>query len=183
MFNWFKKKEKTPQPRHRDLVYLNETEKWNSLAEFAKNNQPAIIMGWFAETVEKAREALAASGLEIRPVLAQGYSETGLHDKNLVLLEHYPLPEKEFPLLSSAAPRSIIVVSSLDEPLFRYFGGNRLQELMGKMGFAPGETIEHQMINASIKRAQEKLSTKITLDFSARSQEEWFRRCGLEIAG
>jgi len=61
-----------------------------------------------------------------------------------------------------------------------YFGGERLISLMQKLGMAPGETIEHPMITASIKRAQEKLSSKITVDFSARSQEEWFRRSGIE---
>lgn len=182
MFDWFKKKEKVPQARHRDLIYLSNSEKWQALAALAQEAQPVVIMGWFAETVEKAKQALSSAGSKIVPQQAHAYAESSLQDKTLILLEHYPLPEKEFPLLSSTAPRAITVISSLDDPLFMYFGGERLKSLVEKLGMAPGETLEHQMITASIKRAQEKLSAKITLDFSARSQEEWFRKSGFEIS-
>jgi len=180
MFDWFKKKDKTPPLRGRDIIWTSSTQKWSALPSMASSNQPVVVVCWFQETLEKAKQVLAAAGVNITPQLNHSFIESSLTDKTLILLEHYPLPEKEAAILSSLAPKQIIVLSALDEPLFMYFGGERLIGLMEKLGMAPGETIEHSMITASIKRAQEKLSSKITVDFSARSQEEWFRRSGIE---
>lgn len=179
MFNWFKKKEKGPVLRGRDIIWKSSAEKWKALPAFAASNQPVVVVCWFQETLDKAKQVLAASGIHITPQLYHSFIENSLQDKTLMLLEHYPLSEKETSILSSGAPREIVVLSALDEPLFMYFGGERLISLMEKMGMAPGETIEHSMITASIKRAQEKLSSKVLVDFSARSQEEWFRRSGI----
>ncbi len=179
MFDWFKKKDKTPPLRGRDIIWTSSAEKWRALPGFAASHQPVVVVCWFQETMEKAKQAFASAGVNIMPQLHHGFIESSLQDKTLILLEHYPLPEKEAAVLSSLAPKEILVLSALDEPLFMYFGGERLIGLMEKMGMAPGETIEHSMITASIKRAQEKLSSKITVDFSARSQEEWFRRSGI----
>jgi len=180
MFSWFKKKEKAPPLRGRDIIWTSSTEKWNALPSMAASAQPVVVICWFQETLEKAKQVFASAGVNITPQLNHSFIESSLQDKTLILLEHYPLPEKEAAILSSFAPKQIIVLSALDEPLFMYFGGERLISLMQKLGMAPGETIEHPMISASIKRAQEKLSSKITVDFSARSQEEWFRRSGIE---
>jgi hypothetical protein len=179
MFNWFKKKEKGPTLRGKDIIWISSAEKWHALPAFATQHQPVVLVCWFQETLEKAKQAFAAAEVNITPQLYHSFVESGLENKTLILLEHYPLPEKEAAILSSLAPKQIIVLSALDEPLFMYFGGERLMGLMEKMGMAPGETIEHSMITASIKRAQEKLSSKVLVDFSARSQEEWFRRSGI----
>jgi hypothetical protein len=42
------------------------------------------------------------------------------------------------------------------------------------------ETVEHALINSSILRAQQKISEKVSGDFSAKSQQEWFRFSGLQ---
>lgn len=46
---------------------------------------------------------------------------------------------------------------SLEDDLMRLFGSERIQKLMGKMGFAEGEVIQHPMITRSIERAQKKV--------------------------
>jgi hypothetical protein len=183
MFDWFKKKEKSPALRAKDIIWINSAEKWKALPAFIASHQPAVVVCWFQETLEKAKQVLATSDAGITPQLHHHVVDSSLQDKTLILLEHYPLPEKEASILSSSTPGEIIVLSALDDPLFMYFGGERLMGLMEKLGMAPGETIEHSMLTASIKRAQDKISSKITVDFSARSQDEWFRRSGLEKAG
>ncbi len=180
MFNWFKRKETTPTLRGRDIIWTGSKEKWAALPALVQSHQPAAVLCFFQETLETARQVLSASGVQITPVLHHAFAESSVQGKTLIVLEHYPLPEKEATILSSAAPREILVLSALDEPLLMHFGGERLIGLMEKLGLAPGETIEHSMITASIKRVQEKLSAKITVDFSARSQAEWFRKSGIE---
>jgi preprotein translocase subunit SecA len=54
---------------------------------------------------------------------------------------------------------------------------------MQKMGMDESETIEHKMISASILRAQQKISERVTADFSAKSMEEWFSYSGLQNEG
>jgi hypothetical protein len=38
--------------------------------------------------------------------------------------------------------------------------------------------MEHSMISASLRRAQEKLAEKALFDFTAHSPEEWFKKLG-----
>ncbi|MFC2173644.1 SEC-C metal-binding domain-containing protein, partial [Acidobacteriota bacterium] len=43
---------------------------------------------------------------------------------------------------------------SLEDDLMRIFGGERLQNVMGKIGMQEGEPIEHNMVSKAIERAQ-----------------------------
>ncbi|WP_068598224.1 preprotein translocase subunit SecA [Vaginella massiliensis] len=46
---------------------------------------------------------------------------------------------------------------SLEDPLMRLFGSERIAKLMDRMGHKEGEVIEHSMITKSIERAQKKV--------------------------
>ena len=46
---------------------------------------------------------------------------------------------------------------SLEDPLMRLFGSERIAKLMDRMGHKDGEVIEHSMITKSIERAQKKV--------------------------
>ncbi len=46
---------------------------------------------------------------------------------------------------------------SLEDDLMRLFGGDRVTNIMGKLGMEPGEAIEHSMITKSVERAQKKV--------------------------
>lgn len=54
-------------------------------------------------------------------------------------------------------PGSSVFYVSLEDDLMRMFGSERIAALMDKMGFQPGEMIEHPMISSSIERAQKKV--------------------------
>ncbi len=46
---------------------------------------------------------------------------------------------------------------SLEDPLMRLFGSDRIAKLMDKMGLEEGEVIQHSMVTKSIERAQKKV--------------------------
>ncbi len=56
---------------------------------------------------------------------------------------------------------------SLDDPLMRIFGSERLGTLMQKLGMKPGEAIEHPWVTRSIENAQRKVEAR---NFDIRKQ-------------
>jgi preprotein translocase subunit SecA len=179
MFGWFSKKKKNER-RSRDLVWISKEAQWKALPILLIENQPAFVYAWFSSTVERAKSVVADANLNIRIQYASDFSDVATSGATVIVLEHYPLLHKEEWILNAVYPREILVLSGLDEPLFNLFGGQRITEIMQKMGMDESEKIEHSMINSSILRAQQKISEKVSSDFSARSQEEWFRYSGLQ---
>jgi preprotein translocase subunit SecA len=72
--------------------------------------------------------------------------------------------------------KQAIFYSALDEPLFKFFGGDRISSMIEKLGLSENEAIEHQMISTAIKNAQEKISKQVVIDYSAQSQAGWFSK-------
>lgn len=180
MFGWFSKKEKTPALKSKDLVWISSEAKWNALPLLLMQKQPVFVYGWFQHTIEKAKKTLKEADLNIPVENAANFYDSPTANTTVILLEHHPLIQKETTILSAANPKEILVLSALDEPLFTYFGGERIISLMQKMGLHESETVEHKMISASILRAQQKISEKVPADFSAKSQQEWFQYSGLQ---
>lgn len=91
---------------------------------------------------------------------------------------HYPLPAKEtkyIEKLSSSYPKSTITFySSLDDPSFESFGGDRIVTLLDQLGLKEDECIEHPMVTKSMANARAKIESKVTSEIAARSEEEWF---------
>ncbi|MDR2244786.1 MAG: preprotein translocase subunit SecA [Burkholderiales bacterium] len=56
---------------------------------------------------------------------------------------------------------------SLEDPLLRIFGGERLGNIMQRMKMPPGEPIEHPIINRSIEKAQHRVEVR---NFDIRKQ-------------
>jgi hypothetical protein len=183
MFGWFSKKDKTPARKCRDLVWISRDAKWKALPALLKEKQPVFVYGWFPTTIEKAKKVVADAGLHMPVQYASDFSDLSASNANVIVLEHHPLVHKEEWILSAGYPKEILVLSALDEPLFTYFGGERIISLMQKMGMDESETIEHKMISSSILRAQQKISDKVMADFSAKSMEEWFSYSGLQHEG
>jgi hypothetical protein len=178
MFGWFSNKSKKPARKYRDLVWISSEAKWEALPQILKEKQPFFVYGWFPATIEKAQKVMTAAGFRMPVQHTSDFNEIAVANATVILLEHHPLSEHEEQILSTGNSKETLVLSALDEPLFTYFGGERIISLMQKMGMRTSETVEHKMISASILRAQEKISKKVTSDFSARSQEEWFRYSG-----
>jgi len=49
---------------------------------------------------------------------------------------------------------------SMDDELMRLFGGQKMKNIMGKIGMAPGEPIYHPWLNKSIENAQKKVEER-----------------------
>ncbi|MDP4262619.1 MAG: hypothetical protein Q8941_08815 [Bacteroidota bacterium] len=47
---------------------------------------------------------------------------------------------------------------------------------MKKIGAKENSMIEHKMVSASIKNAQEKIEKKVLIEHTAQSQKEWMER-------
>lgn len=56
---------------------------------------------------------------------------------------------------------------SLDDDLMRIFGGERLENMLGRLGMQDGEAIVHPMVNKSLERAQAKVEGR---NFDIRKQ-------------
>lgn len=180
MFGWFGKREKKAARRSKDLVWISAEAKWQALPGLVMQKESVWIYGWFSETVEKARQVLKAASIDKSVSYGNDFSPTFMTNCTVIVLEHYPMPQKEEALLSAVEPAEILVLSALDEPLLQHFGGEKLALLVQKLGLEPTEFLEHNMISNSLARAQQKISEKVIADFSARSQEEWFRYSGVQ---
>ncbi|HEU5292145.1 MAG TPA: hypothetical protein VFU05_15955, partial [Cyclobacteriaceae bacterium] len=71
--------------------------------------------------------------------------------------------------------KEIPVTSSLDEPLFQHFGGEKLIDTMKKLGMKEDEVIGHSFVTSAIRNAQKKLEKKVRIEKTANGAEEWFR--------
>ena len=87
---------------------------------------------------------------------------------NIIILQF-----KEQELYEKLGLTKVTLYSSLDEPLFTHFGGNKISNLVKQMGMKEDEAIEHAL-TSSIKNAQEKINSKVSFDQSGHSQADWF---------
>jgi preprotein translocase subunit SecA len=69
-----------------------------------------------------------------------------------------------------------MVFSAMDEPLFKYFGSEKMIVLIKLLGMKEDEAIEHSAVTKYITRGQEKIAAIVTAEQFAQSQEEWMRK-------
>jgi hypothetical protein len=177
MFGLFGKKNEPGTVSITDKVVIDEIAKLAALLE-AWNKQPqSVIVCWFEDSHEKTERYMAEHSPVQVPVLlvrdALGGQRAG---REPLFAEHYPLRSKEEDACRSMHLDKITVYSSLREPLFQQFGGDKIIQVMQSLGMKETEVIEHSMISSAIKKAQEKIAQKTQLDQSARSQEEWIEK-------
>jgi preprotein translocase subunit SecA len=72
--------------------------------------------------------------------------------------------------------KEAVFYSSLDEPLFTYFGGEKIRALLTKLGMNENEAISHSFISKSIAQAQKKLQSRVAIEATAHSAAEWFAK-------
>ncbi|MBD0278210.1 MAG: hypothetical protein ICV81_09640 [Flavisolibacter sp.] len=68
---------------------------------------------------------------------------------------------------------SVTVYSSLDEPLLKYFGSNKIVPTLQQMGVQEEAPLQHAMITSAIKKAQDPIADKVYMEMAACSQAEW----------
>lgn len=169
MFSFFKPKE--PSVKIIDKVWMSKQAKWNACKGMKALNPNCVFIAWFDETKKELSEVL---GNDAQIYLADQVDAFKVANKMVVFAEHYPLPQPEQQLFESLQLKEVPIVSSLDEPLFMHFGGERTIELMKKLGLQENEPVGHSMITASIKNAQSKLEKHVSVERKVASAKEWF---------
>lgn len=154
-----------------DKVWMTKEAKWKACAQMLQVNPECIFITWFEETRHDLAQFL---GNDACVQTADKIDVAGLKNKMVVFAGHYPLSQKEQALFKQLNLNEIPVISSLDEPLFMKFGGEKLIDLMKQLGMKDDEVLGHAMITTSIKRAQEKLERQVRMEKPANSAKEWF---------
>ena len=175
MFNFFKKKE--PETKVIDKILMDESGKLKAMfSAWSKDKNIAFIF-WFDESLRLAENYFSSQTTEAITLLTAREAATPqLKDKTPVFAEHYPLRTKEEELYLKMNLQSAQVFSSMREPLFQQFGGDRIIQLMQKMGMKEDELIEHPLISGSIQKAQKKIEKKVLIEQTAQSQADWFEK-------
>jgi hypothetical protein len=174
MFNLFKSKEKIIKVK--DIVWASEAAKWKGIVEEWKKDNSLVIICWFEATLRKAGSLSLWDTAAAPLLLANTLRSFDISNKQIVFAEHYPLQHKEQDLFKQHSLKEATVYSSLDEPLFRHFGGEKIIELMKKLGMKEDESFEHSMISNAISNAQQKIGKKVATELLSSSAEEWFQK-------
>ena len=172
MFGLFKKKE--PEVKVIDKIIISEEAKLQAMFNYWSSNRNVQFIFWFDDTLQKAETFFAAQTTE--PIVLLTAREASTHlltDKIAVFAEHYPLHSKEEALYKKLNLEKAEVFSSLNEPLFKMFGADKIIQLMKQLGIKEDEVIEHTMISKSIRNAQDKIEKKVLLEQTAHSQQDW----------
>lgn len=97
---------------------------------------------------------------------------------HIVIVEHHPLPERDERILSFAArlpyAATICFHASLDEPLMKVFGADRLASMLTRLGRSETSPVIHPMITSAIAAAQKKIKKEAIGDERVESAEDWF---------
>lgn len=173
MFNLFRKK--AAPIKYTDMVWLDEKTRFTAILEACRNDSQLLVICWFDDTLRRLQSHFSANTISTDNLITTREMKT-LHigDRKIVFAEHYPLREKEEVVFEEIKLKEVTIHSSLDEPLFTSFGGERIAELVKKLGMNENESIEHPMISKSIRHAQEKIAKKVSFEQTAHSQQDWF---------
>src|SRR6185369_8477866 len=130
--SWFSKKESSSPVK--ELVFMHNKAKWLAVKKLLAEHPGAIIITWFTDTQLAFQQFVAEQNINPDLFLAREANSFHVAGKTVIFLEHYPLSDKETSLVESWKPDTIFILSSLDEPLFMHFGGERIIQLMQQMG-------------------------------------------------
>ncbi|AOP32967.1 hypothetical protein A0128_03245 [Leptospira tipperaryensis] len=172
MFDFFKSKE--PSVPVNDQVWISREAKFERCRRLLRKNTSYLFLFWFEESFQEFQSALDQHERPPNIAYANEISFADIQDRFLIFGEHYPLRKKEQDVFLKLQLKEVTVFSSLDEPLFKIFGGENIVDVMKKLRIN-NEAISHPMINASIHRAQEKIAKKVTQEQKVdSSQKDWF---------
>ena len=134
----------------------------------------ATQSGWTTQT-----DVILMDSDLINPASIKGVrsaEKSGIHF-SIFLLERYPIPEPDDRVLAFINKRKDVehpvAFVSLTEPWLVELMGDRVMTLMERLEIDKSEVIQHQMISSSLRKAQEKLATKVARDFPQDSLEAW----------
>lgn len=161
----------------KDLVFATDSEREKYLLEISKMHDTNII-AWFESDLNYLNRLFGDNWnhSSVKVYLHTSLAASEINpDIPMVLWGRHPLASVEDKLLAALPKVSVLVgMTSLDDALIQHFGGDKVKSLMGKMGHKEGEILEHSMISASIRNAQQDLDKKVENPISANSASDWF---------
>jgi preprotein translocase subunit SecA len=157
-----------------DTVWISEEAKWKACLKKITEEKDTILIAWFDTTYNKLENLFLSNNLPTDKIfMSRGLAANHIQNASLIFAEHHPLFLKEEELYKKLGLSHVNVYSSLDEPLFARFGGDKIIGLVKQLGMKADEAIEHPFITSSIKNAQKKISKSVRLEQSATSQSDW----------
>ncbi len=162
-------------PQVTDVIFLNENGYLKAIATWMAQNRDGVVAAWF----QKEKDHLVhyfGQEPESRFILAERlvYAHSD-NNKPLLFAGHYPLHSVEISLCESLDLKQILAYSHLDMALLQSFGGDRIKELLVKMGADENEPLSHPMISKAIGNAQEKIAKMSPADMHSNSEEDWMK--------
>ena len=175
----------------------------NEAQSLAAKNETVVIIAFFSQTLQAFETRLGSSATAYR-LLSHPYDfsavpavvniakastlrETSLVEQlvknntpvTLLFLEHYPLYATEDTVLKRIEEQTPSMVNvcfycSLDDEILKFFGTERLKEIIQKLGMKESETISHPLISKAIANAQKKIQQAVQNELPTESQQQWF---------
>ncbi len=178
MFNFLSGKDNISDDRiFIDKVFIHTKGKIHAILELAKQESNVLFIAWFDETFNFFSEIFTNNNLEENLIVkADQFSLEKLQNHSISFLEHYPLPSKEMEFAEKWNLKNCKVFSSMDEPLFKHFGSEKMLPLIKLFGMKENEPIEHSYVTQSINKGQLKISALVSIERIAKSQEEWMNK-------
>lgn len=97
----------------------------------------------------------------------------------IIVAEHHPLHSRDVRLVQAAAaipcPTQLGFHVSLDEPLMVHFRVDSIRQLLKQLGGEEDTHLSNPLITTAIRRAQEKIESRVPKDLPAHSCADWFK--------
>ena len=175
MFKLFQREDS--KPKVSDRVFMHQQAKWNYCQKLLTEDPKTIFIGWFDDTIGELENFFRRYTSSPPAILnARTIHKAQVEGSPIIFVEHHPMKSKEELAFGQLGLKKVIVLSSLDEPLVKMFGGEKLIDIMQKLGMKEDELIEHKMVSQSIANAQKKIEERMIVEQSVRSQSDWLER-------
>lgn len=136
----------------KDLIWKNTGSKQGAFVRLTEQFPDAVCVAWYDKTRDLWKHDLAEkSPVEIK--LASDIFPESVKEKTVIFIEHHLSLKCEEDILDRWRPLEIIILSSLDDDLFRDIKDS-LVPLMEKMGMKEDEFLENAILSKAIKRKQ-----------------------------
>ncbi len=150
MFSFFKKKSGI---KVSNKVWMQRKYKLENIIQRLHKDPMSVCIVWYRSTLNELAESAPAVSERILMAAQVNRTEPG----TLYFFgEHHPSAEKEQALFARLKLKKAEVYASLDEPFMEDLIQENFRDMMKKIGMSEDSLMEHSMISAAIRNAQDK---------------------------
>ena len=187
MFGLFKSKKK--EITVKDLVLKSDTAKYKGLVRRLNQSDKVIILYYFEDTKEELENYLDTQSIQYTTTNSFAakvwimkansiLQKSDVNNRDLLFIEHHPSFKKEKEItdhiMNNLSVNEVTFFVSLEDELLKFFGSDRISDMMEKMGFKDDDALEHTMISKSIERTQMKMDESVLMPSDTRNSKDWF---------